>query len=206
MKIITHDFGVIECRFTDRKNLALTFCRFQEYYESPEFKGKIFTLNEYKDWYKKQKNGQWTYSTDWGGFNIPKEALIPFLEAKFDPLSKRERRFLKKIKPYKAEYIIGICDGNKEDESIIRHEFFHACFNRDTNYRKIVIDLYKVLPAEVVSKITKVFTDLGYHPSVFIDEFQAYLLDGGDYLLEDIPELEHLPIKQTLQEFVSIGG
>jgi len=33
--------------------LAATFMRFQEYHESPEFKGRIFTVEEYMDWYAK---------------------------------------------------------------------------------------------------------------------------------------------------------
>jgi len=54
--------------------------RFEEYYESPRFKGRIFTFDEYRKWYVKnspkgKKTGRFTYYSDWSGFNIPSYAL-----------------------------------------------------------------------------------------------------------------------------------
>src|SRR3989344_6116167 len=74
--------------------LAATFMRFQEHYESPYFRKKIFSVEEYMDWYAR-KRGNFTYYKDWSGFNIPSWVLAPFYEGKFDPLLEKERVFLK---------------------------------------------------------------------------------------------------------------
>ena len=68
--------------FDTQEECAKTFCRFEEYYESPFWQGKIFTLDEYKEWYIKTY-GQWSYYTDWSGFNIPDYAFKPFFDGKF---------------------------------------------------------------------------------------------------------------------------
>src|SRR3990167_8171616 len=82
-----------------QEELTTTFLRFQEHYESPEFKGKIFTLEEFKKWYilnspNGKKTGRFTYYEDWAGFNIPSEVLEPFYEGKFNPLADYEQKFL----------------------------------------------------------------------------------------------------------------
>ena len=46
--------------FENQFELCSTMLRFQEYYESPKFKNKIFTLEEYKKWYSKG-NKKFTY-------------------------------------------------------------------------------------------------------------------------------------------------
>lgn len=72
-EILPHIFHV---NFSSQEELASTFLRFQEHFESPSFKGKIFSLDDYKRWYIKhspngQKTGEFTYYSDWSGFNIP---------------------------------------------------------------------------------------------------------------------------------------
>ena len=37
--------------FTNRFDLTMTFMRYQEYYESPKFRNKIFSLAEFMRWY-----------------------------------------------------------------------------------------------------------------------------------------------------------
>lgn len=82
-------------RLPNRYKLASTFMRFQEYYESSKFRGRIFSSEEFMDWYAKQK-GNSTYFQDWGsGFNIPSCVLTPFYAGKFDPLDKKEKKLLK---------------------------------------------------------------------------------------------------------------
>lgn len=69
--------------FENQKELASTFVRFQEHYESPEFAGKTFSLEEFKEWYiknseKGRETGEFTYYEDWSGFNIPSYVMRPF--------------------------------------------------------------------------------------------------------------------------------
>jgi len=85
--------------FPTQRDVTLTLLRFQEHYESPKFRGKIFSLEEFKRWYVANspngiKTGEFTYYTDWNGFNIPSYVLQPFRDGKFNPLSEQERKFL----------------------------------------------------------------------------------------------------------------
>ena len=95
--------NIFHISFSTQHELASTFLRFQEYYESPKFRGKIFSFYEYKKWYtanspKGKKTGKFTYYKDWGGFNIPSYVLKPFYQGKFNPLSNKEKKFLRAFK------------------------------------------------------------------------------------------------------------
>src|SRR5512138_554281 len=72
-------------RFDTLYELASTFLRFQEHYESPRFRNRIFSLEEFMDWYA-EKTGAFTYFTDWSGFNVPSSTFEAFYRGKFNPL------------------------------------------------------------------------------------------------------------------------
>src|ERR1035437_10032699 len=136
---IRDDIFLLE--FETQFELTSTFLRFQEFYESPEFQGKIFTLKEYKKWYTKVK-GKFSYYTDWGGFNIPSKVLKLFYLGKFDPQSKSEKQLLDLFKDDKGKfYIIGTYRRNdrKWKDSMIMHETAHALFSLDIKYRTQVL-------------------------------------------------------------------
>ncbi len=118
--------GVIHLEFPSQEIMAATFLRPQEYYESPRFRGSIFSLEEFKKWYISEK-GAFTYEKDWPGFNIPSYILKPFYEGKFDPLSEGEKEFLDifrgKAEPF---YIIGTSKENPPE--YMDHELAHALF------------------------------------------------------------------------------
>src|SRR5262245_26903475 len=80
--------------FETQYELASTFLRFQEHYESPKFRKKIFSLEEFMDWYGQENKGKFSYFKDWAGFNIPSTEFEPFLEGKFDPLLEKEKRLM----------------------------------------------------------------------------------------------------------------
>ncbi len=175
-------------RFEDQTDLASTFLRFQEHYESPEFRGKFFTLDEYKKWYADTRGG-FTYYTDWTGFNIPSHILTPFLEGKFDPLSAEEKIFLEHFRdtahPF---YIIGLSRELDSDkvQNTLSHETAHGFYYTKPEYRKMVDE---VLQKYDLSKIKEWLSSLGgYHESVLDDESHAYTLFGYEKIIEKIPE------------------
>lgn len=174
-KELSKNIFVLE--FESQLDITSTFLRFQEYYESPKFSGKIFTLNEYKKWYIKEK-GSFTYYTDWSGFNIPSYVLKPFFEGKFNPLSKKEKQLLNLFKDIKNKYyIIGIHKGmnKKKIKYLLRHEIAHAMFYTDSNYR---LEVLHILKKYDVSKIKDKLSSMGgYARSVLDDEVHAYSLD-----------------------------
>jgi hypothetical protein len=62
--------------------LCMSFVRVQEFYESPEFKGKYFTLEEFIDWWSLNESkikGSFDYPARWSGFNIPGTVILNWL-------------------------------------------------------------------------------------------------------------------------------
>jgi hypothetical protein len=169
-------------KFKTKRDLASTLLRFQEYYESPKFKGKTFTLEEYKKWYTKNspkgiKTGKFTYYNDWGGFNIPSHTLKPFYKGVFDPLTDAEKSVLKSFNKIRNQkfYIIGVY-GNV-DKSILKHEIAHGMYYSNKKYREEVNNILKEIDPVAVNQIRKYFKKYsGYHKDVYMDEIHAYIL------------------------------
>jgi len=148
--------NIINFRFEKQYELAMTFVRVQEFYESdlPRIRGFYFTLEDLIDATFK-KNESWTYPADWGGFNVPGHIVDLFL-IKFRDLTKRELSLFRSIhdlvlngeidknKPY---YIIGSPEDEDPDNKTLDHEIRHAYWYLYDDYRKDmldVIDKYKV--------------------------------------------------------------
>jgi hypothetical protein len=55
MKVVKKEIAenVFFLVFEKKSELTKTFLRFQENYESPKFRNKVFSLREYKSWYIK---------------------------------------------------------------------------------------------------------------------------------------------------------
>lgn len=161
--------------FETRQELLKTFIRFQEYYESPEFKGKVFTVEEYAKWYiKEYKKESFTYYDDWSGCNVPSNIFDDFRNGKMDPLSEREKLLLDSLPndglPY---YVIGAFNGGRKD--VIEHEKCHA-------FPEYKCEVNKVLEKYDTKGIQKYIKELGYHDSVLLDEAHAYVCASYEYL------------------------
>ncbi len=155
--------------FKTQELMGKTFVRFQEYYESPKFHGKIFTLDEFMDWYI-EENGSFSYYEDWEGMNIPSYVLKPFYDGKFDPLTKEEKKLLNLFKNRKGRfYIIGVNGGNKE---AIEHEFCHALFYTNKDYKR---EVQNALKRYKLTKLKKHLLSVGYSKKVLEDECHAYM-------------------------------
>ena len=180
--------------FENQKEITSTFLRFQEHFESPEFRGKIFTLKEYKEWYSKI-NGDFTYYSDWNGFNIPSYVLKPFYDGKFDPLSKKEEQVLELFKDRGGDfYIIGIHKNMEEMSNLLTHELAHGLFYTNKKYRESTIQIVSGFDLENIK--TELRAKGGYHEDVLIDEIQAYLIDDRNKLNTKIP----IGLKEKLKE------
>jgi len=180
--------NVFHINFPSQEKLASTFLRFQEHFESPSFKGKIFSLDDFKYWYTKnspngKKTDQFTYYSDWSGFNIPSETLIPFQDGLFDPLSLEEIEFLELFKSKKHPfYIIGTYGDEKKS---LKHELAHALFYTNEEYRNSVLAVIHEIPDEFKELFVKALeSSAAYHYSVYLDELQAYLVSGLEKLKE----------------------
>lgn len=180
---ISETINIIHVNFDTQEELAETFCRFQEYYESPEFKGKVFTLGQYREWYS-QFYGAWTYYTDWHGFNIPSWVLEPFKEGKFDPLSEKEQKFVDMFRHRTGKfYIIGTFG---EKMGALDHEICHALYYLDEGYHKRVTDIIANVEKKRVWKDLEYFLlEKGYADEMLVDEVQAYLACNARHLKDE---------------------
>ncbi len=193
--------------FNTQKQLTSTFLRFQEHYESKKFKDKIFSLSEFKKWYTKnsfhgKNNKEFTYYSDWDGFNVPSHILKPFYEKKFAPLSKREEIFLRIFRGLKEPYyIMGVCKKTENLFDTINHEIAHGLFYLSKGYKKEVLDImskYKI--KHIKNKLRK----LGYHESVVDDECNGYILFYKKYLNITIPKKLADDLKRVYNKYLKV--
>jgi len=177
--------------------LASTFLRFQEHYESPRFRGKIFSLEEFRRWYVSNV-GEFSYYTDWNGFNIPSRVLMPFRESRFDPLSQKEKRLLKVTEKIKEPfYLIGAVVST--NLSTIKHEFVHGLFYTDPIYRRKVLRCLRDLDLRHFEEV--LVGTSGYNPSFCNDEINAYATTGTSDLIDDgLDVAKVMPICRVLRK------
>lgn len=182
------EFNSVLVQTETQESLCKAFLRFQEYYESPKFKGQIFTLGQVKHWYS-ITYGADTYYRDWEGFNFPSYVLEPFKKGLFDPLTTEEQALLDLFK-YRSDifYVIGANNNN-----VTRHELAHALYSFDPKY-KSAIDKLCHTNKKALKSVSKYLLDKGYDKSVINDELQAYITDNEDAFI--IANLSHGLIHQ----------
>ena len=160
--------GIFVVRFESQYELASTFLRIQEHYESSRFRNRVFSLELYMDWYAAEF-GAFTYFQDWGAFNVPSTAFEPFYRGLFDPLLRKEKRLLGRFRgerpPY---YVIGITS-----DADLRHELAHALFFTRPAYRAAALS---AIHGYDTTSLRKRLAAMGYHRYVLTDEVHAYLV------------------------------
>lgn len=180
-----------------RQELADTFMRFQEYYESPVFCGKTFSIKEFADWYK-LNHGDFTYAKDWCGFNIPSSVLEPFRYGDFDPLTEKEKQLLNVLGNIKGNfYIIGTTDKDDMCLDTLKHEFAHASFNSNLEYKAEVLSHandYRTGPIKIALR------NMGYHKKVISDEVNAYMLTEPETMEKSFPIRAGVKIRDILDK------
>lgn len=153
--------------------MTSTFLRFQEFYESPKFRGLGFSLEEFQDWYSSQMpKGQFSYYNDWVGFNFPSYVVDGFTPNKFGAFTRKENWVLDQLRDAPEKYY---CIATAQDGFAIEHELVHALYYLNADYSKQVdatINDYKFRAFK--SALVK----RGYHEEVLVDEINAYLTTG----------------------------
>jgi hypothetical protein len=172
--------GIFHCTIKDSYDLAMTFCRVQEYYESPlkEVRGKHFNFLEFMRLYaKKQGNGVFDYPTSWCGFNVPGSTVSNLYSKRLPDFNQYDnviltihKRLLKKCKNDNY-YLIG-SQGKKD---VLYHEYCHGLYALDSTYRTTVQQIINKLNVTVRKKIENSLLKKGYCKKVLLDEIQAYL-------------------------------
>jgi hypothetical protein len=178
--------GIFWVNIKDQYDLAMTFCRLQEYYESPlkKIRGKTFTMTEFQKIYaQKFGDGIFTYPNDWVGFNIPGNAVDDFMSVTFDDWGNEydcvirdihweitdEYESYNETNPY---YLIGAAAKNKDT---IKHEICHALYYLDKQYKAHVNLVISKLNRHVFEQFRSHLLNIGYSKQVVIDEINAYM-------------------------------
>jgi len=185
--------------------VAAAFMRFQEFYESPykEIRGKYFTHEQYMDAYA-QEMGNFTYTSDWLGFNIPShiyskavqtlnhKQIRSFLCRTSDPgeLWVKEKELVRLVAETRKEngspkkyYIIGACETDSAIQTS-KHEIAHALWYLYPEYKRVQKENSDCLPAKSEDKIKAMLLKRGYGKNVIQDELQAYLSTSTPHFLE----------------------
>lgn len=178
----------------DKYDRAMTFCRVQEYYESPntKFRSKDFSIWDYMKWYSNTYKRGFSYANDWSGFNLPFDVAWNCLEPIMTetPYDQDMWEILVKIDNIRninnKAYIIGTDDltGTTFD-----HELCHGLWYTNPEYKKNTSILVKALPKKHYNKIKKELLGMGYTNKVIDDEIQAYM-STGLYSSFATPEIE----------------
>ncbi len=183
--------------FKDSYKLAMTFLRYQEYYESesPRFYRNKFTIAQYIDWHFKKFN-KFEYHKFWSGFNCPISIVDEVHRLGisdmnyYDHLMKGVSDMIKSDADNDSCYLIGYKKGNK---GTFMHEISHARFYVNGDYRVKVENTFTRLPIETQNKLYKAIVDIGYAQSSAIDEFQAYASENTEkrfWTEEMTPEIQ----------------
>jgi len=178
---------------------ALMFMRPQEFYESSfeeiiskQFKVSDF-VNIYKQHYGKQ---QFTYGSDWAGFNIPSNILeecmfnIPEDEINnWDKLMLSAINTIKEIEGDHNYYLLGV---DELSNRLLEHEFAHAMYFTLPEYKAEISKMNDECDPIVKDMMYKCITEYGYADHVLPDELQAYMSTGlGKKMIEmNIPNIE----------------
>lgn len=191
--------NIILLRFANEADVARTFLRFQEHYESPRFEGLVFTHDEFKKWYV-ETHGKFDYYEEWyDGFNIPSSVLKKFYSGEFNPLTEGEKMILNMLKDHTHDYYI-IAVHHKKDKSIFHHELAHALFYTDKTYKKKVLSIMEKYDLKYLEKILHEID--GYSKNVIIDEIQAYSVACHGDIKAEFPEKMRKEVRKIFDGYL----
>jgi hypothetical protein len=188
-KIKRYRKGLYLVEFDNQYDLAMTFVRYQEFYESEsrKFQYQFFKLDDFIRYYSlKHGKGSFTYPKDFNGFNLPgrviSEVAETLLRSKYDYLTAHDFimfKILNEIRKHNQTwdfYLIGV--HAKGDKGTLKHELVHGLYFLKEEYRNKVEELIYNLPKQVRKLMYKKLKEVGYSQEVYNDELNAYMSTG----------------------------
>jgi hypothetical protein len=170
--------GIYHLGFARNSKLCDTVLRFSEYYESPRFKGRVFTRKEFADWYAREYgNGIFSYASDYSGFNFPSYVLSPFYSGAFDPLTREEKALLACFRGLAEPFYIIGTSYDTVRMGVLDHELAHGLWAMREEYRILALSVVRSVPDVERMKIAQFLAARCYHSDSFDDEMHAFLLD-----------------------------
>lgn len=183
MKILKISPKIYYAYTKDPKELGMSFLRFEEFYESPKFKGKTFTIEHYKDWYKKKyKTDRFDYCSTWAGFNVSWDCFTPFFDGKFKHFSRYEQFLLDYFSSKKIPF--SLIGSLKNDKETLQHELSHSFWAMSKAYQKECRKILRTIPPDYLRVLKNSIKNMGYHKSVLTDEAVAYIISDDGIIKE----------------------
>ena len=212
MKLISTKNNIIHFEFSTMKELTLTMCRPQEFYECADenIRGKYFTMFDLLNTYMKD-DGDIDYWRSWAGFNIPSNVYEDFIWKFFTKgeLTPYEIKLFDAIDELKLDghyYIIASLD---TADSARDHEYAHGFFYLNKEYQKAAIALVEELPYAIFSSIKRTLLHMGYAEQVIVDEIHAYIATSDNRYFKKrfdmiLPKTISKPFKDLLKPLLDL--
>ena len=202
-------------------DLAMTFVRVQEYYESPHLAGKVFTFMEYMKYYAEKwgkPKGSYSYTDDINGFNVPGHVIKDCFASHFkdgDHHHEYDRLMDAIINRIQEKlgcgnwdfYLIGVHTGQgrnkkkmskrkvkKERQSLLSHEIAHGLYYTNQSYHKKVDKLLREIPKLTKKYMIKALMEKGYAMKTALDEINSYLATGLENNMKPSKFKKELPL------------
>lgn len=185
-----------------QKELALTFFRVEEYYESQnvQLNGQTFSVFEFLDEMMDDK-GNIDYFSFWDGFNIPGSVYMNWLLSCND-LTHYEKEFYNEIKKLidvnKDFYIIGVIE---KDKHTLKHEIAHALYYLNKDYKEEINGISLEMNITEYFKVRDGLIDMEYDENVLIDEIQAYMATSTKRELVKWFDLDFKIVSGTIKKY-----
>lgn len=198
--------------FDSSYDLAMHFCRLQEFYENPEFKGKRFTMFEFMKWYADEHgDGCFSYPADWSGFNVPSTVALKLYGTgnlskipdrnEYDQKMWEVITYINQVIGRKNFYLLGSAEGDLET---LKHELAHGFWATDQNYRQVMEELVNQLDDRDRFYLSEWLTSNMYDLSVVPDEIQAYLATGLDDVFKQEMKRRRVKHRKIAKPFIEV--
>ena len=184
--------GLVHFQYNTQYEVASTFLRLQEFYESAydDIKGKVFDLETYMDAYAEDK-GNFTYTADWSGFNVPGEVADNFNDLYSEKMLTKEYDLFDLITEHTHQfekyYIIASSKYGgmyNDPREVQNHELAHGMCYLVPEYQQeqqAVVDIIK----EEHPIFAKKLVEMGYCDDVIDDELHSYFATSTMTYLAD---------------------
>ena len=183
--------------------------RLQEFYESPYkgIRGEFFTLEDYMDRYANQF-GNFTYTSDWVGFNVPGNVVEKFLEVYTGKMLAKEEHFVDALHgtlneynyPKKFYVIASAVPTEDADKDVLAHETAHGLYYLNKEYKTEMNEIMDNINARTFKTISKVLIEKAYAKPLVRDEMQAYFSTSDMVQLEkDLDDMKGIPWESVLK-------
>lgn len=177
---------VFAVTFHDHYQLCMTFLRCTEINENPDFVGSVLNLEDFREYYTKHgEEKNFTYTTDWAGFNLTEKVIEKVWKRGLPDLNKWDQVLSSIYTMCKSKYpnepfaVIGISrEQSERDDSLLDHELAHALYYTNEEYAERVDKLFNELDPEIQDRTLQILASWDYSNNTFVDELNAYLATG----------------------------